>query len=319
MKLHEDRYSFIAILNRIHDTSKVRTDILEKDYYVTLMLRELADMQYELPAYFKGGTALYKALKSIRRFSEDIDLTVSVDNCNSNQAKKRLEAATKKYRTLPRTSEKHLEDDRKGSITAVYDYSPVVTVDEGDPLQRFSHVKIEATSFTVSEPVTDLEIEPMIYTSATEEQRRILADDYNLNPFKIKTIRLERIFVDKIIAAEFYYDRGMYFDTAKHVYDVSVMLDMPIIQSLLGNPSEMQEMINYKRLEETRRIGSDLAEKSFSDYCVFEGISNNDEYDKAFQMMQQNYVFREEDVLSKEHVVRRWNTLRETLNHLFSD
>ena len=58
-------------------------------------------MQYELPAYFKGGTALYKALKSIRRFSEDIDLTVSIDNCNGKQAKKRLEAATKKYRLFP--------------------------------------------------------------------------------------------------------------------------------------------------------------------------------------------------------------------------
>lgn len=29
-----------------------------------------------LPAYFKGGTALYKALKTTNRFSEDIDFSV---------------------------------------------------------------------------------------------------------------------------------------------------------------------------------------------------------------------------------------------------
>ena len=79
MMLHEDRYSFLAILNQIHDASGVRLDILEKDYYVSLLLRELAEKQKVLPAYFKGGTALYKAQKSIRRFSEDIDLTVSVE------------------------------------------------------------------------------------------------------------------------------------------------------------------------------------------------------------------------------------------------
>ena len=73
MMLHEDGYAFLASLNQIHDTFGVRLDILEKDYYVSLLLRELAEKQKELPAYFKGSTALYKAQKSIRRFSEDID------------------------------------------------------------------------------------------------------------------------------------------------------------------------------------------------------------------------------------------------------
>ena len=66
--------------------------------------------------------------------------------------------ATKKYQALPRTSRKDLEDDRKGSITTVYDYTPLVGVDSDDPLQRFGYVKVESTSFTVSEPFTPLEI-----------------------------------------------------------------------------------------------------------------------------------------------------------------
>ena len=56
MKLHEDKYSFLNILNLINESSGIRTDILEKDYYVTLLLKELADKQKSLPAYFKGGT-----------------------------------------------------------------------------------------------------------------------------------------------------------------------------------------------------------------------------------------------------------------------
>ena len=53
MKLHEDRYAFLTIINLIHEISGIRSDILEKDYYVSLLLRELAEKQSQLPAYFK--------------------------------------------------------------------------------------------------------------------------------------------------------------------------------------------------------------------------------------------------------------------------
>ena len=240
-------------------------------------------------------------------------LTVCIDNCSNNQAKKRLELATKKYQSLPRTSRKELEDDRKGSITAVYDYAPLVGIDSDDPLQRFGYVKVEGTSFTVSEPFTPLEIEPILYTYATEEQRQILQAQYDVGPFRINTIRLERIFADKIFAAEFYYERKMYFDVAKHLYDVSVMLDLEQIQKMIGNQQMFLEMLGYKRLEETRRTGSDLAEKKFSDFQLLGGFGDNAALRKDYQNMQRNYVFLEEDVLSFDYVVEQWKKLREIL------
>ena len=316
MKLHRDKYSFLNIIGLIHSVTGIREDILEKDYYVTLLLKELSEKQETLPAYFKGGTALYKAQKSIRRFSEDIDLTICIDNCSGSQAKKRLETATKKYLSLPRTSRKELEDDRKGSITAVYDYMPLVTVDTDDPLQRFGYVKVEGTSFTVSEPFSTLEIEPVIYTYATEEQRSILREQFGVMPFPIKTIRLERIFADKIFAAEFYYERGMYFDVAKHIYDVSVMLDLQPIQDMLGNTGLFLEMSEYKRLEETRRTGSDLADRKFPDFKIFYDISDNTALKDAYQNMQKNYVFSEKDLLTFEFVISQWKKLQEVLNDI---
>lgn len=316
MMLHEDRYAFLAILQQIHAVSGVRLDILEKDYYVTLLLKELSEKQRTLPAYFKGGTALYKAQKSIRRFSEDIDLTVSIENCSNTQAKRRLESAAKKYTSLPRTSDVDMEENRKGSITAVFDYEPVVPVDEIDPLQRFRHVKIEATSFTVSEPFTDLEIESILYTFSDAEQKKVFREIYGITPFRIQTITLERIFADKILAAEFYFERGLFFDVAKHVYDVSIMLDLPVIKALLSNPTELLRMIDYKRLEETRRIGSDLSNKSFCDYSVFSGISNNTSFETEFYKMQQNYVFNENDILSRDFIIKQWSKIQDILYRL---
>ena len=96
MKLHLDKDAFGVLLEDIHSRTCYRTDVLEKDYYVVLILSELAEMQKDgLPAYFKGGTALHKALKTTNRFSEDIDLSVDTRNCSRSQSVKRLERATK--------------------------------------------------------------------------------------------------------------------------------------------------------------------------------------------------------------------------------
>ena len=42
MKLHLDKYAFDTIISNISKRSNIRRDILEKDYYVTLILNELA-------------------------------------------------------------------------------------------------------------------------------------------------------------------------------------------------------------------------------------------------------------------------------------
>lgn len=65
MNLHLDKNAFSFLLESIHDATGYRTDVIEKDYYVVLILHELAEKQQNgLPAYFKGGTALYQG-KSI--------------------------------------------------------------------------------------------------------------------------------------------------------------------------------------------------------------------------------------------------------------
>ena len=84
MKLHEDKIVFDTIITNISNKSSIRRDILEKDYYVTLILHELSMKNNQGFAYFKGGPSLYKGLKSIKRFSEDIDLTVDVSDCNNS-------------------------------------------------------------------------------------------------------------------------------------------------------------------------------------------------------------------------------------------
>lgn len=313
MKLHQDRDAFEALLSDVSKRTGIRNDIVEKDYYLTLLLWELAERQGTLPAYFKGGTALYKAIGRMKRFSEDIDLTVEIHDCSKSQGKKRLEVAANGYQALSRTSDKARESNQRGSITSVYEYNPVTAVDADDALQRFGYVKIEATSFTISEPVESLEISPLLYSEATSDQRRVLDENYEVKPFNINTIKLERIFADKVLASEFYYQRQMLFDTAKHLYDLTTMMEQDRIQSLLSAPDELVKMLAYKRSEERERIGSDLTEKPFSDFKLFQAVGVDTELTAAFIKMQEIYVFSKSDVLSPEQLTASMTVLNQIL------
>lgn len=71
MKLHLDRDAFYTIISTINKSNpNYRVDILEKDYYVCLLLKELTERNNQAYAYFKGGTTLMLGVTviSISRF-----------------------------------------------------------------------------------------------------------------------------------------------------------------------------------------------------------------------------------------------------------
>lgn len=313
MKLHNDKDAFQALLSAISEKTGIRQDIIEKDYYLTLLLSELSSWQTELPAYFKGGTALYKALGSLKRFSEDIDLTVEVQDCSKSQGKKRLETAANGYTSLPRTSDKTREINTKGSITSVYEYQPVTKIDADDTLQRFGYVKVEATSFTISEPVEALVVTPLLYSEANSEQQIILQNHYDVFPFEVKTIKLERIFADKILATEFYYQRQMMFDAAKHLYDLTLMMKTERISALLSMQDELMKMLEYKRREELNRIGSDLAQKPIADFLLFKALESDTKLQGIFAEMQRVYVFNDDDIIPFSEIIKQMSRLYKIL------
>lgn len=304
MKLHDSRDAFETIILTIAEREDIRPDVLEKDYYVTLLLKELSLNQDKWKAYFKGGTALYKALSSINRFSEDIDLTVYIKDCSNTQGKKRLEQSAQGYSFLQRLTADNESINSKGNVTSVYGYISILTdMDKDDPLQRFGRVKVEATSFTISEPWETMEIAPIIYTKATDEEKYILETEFAVGLFGLQTIKLERIFVDKIFAAEFYYVRykasssateaNYAFDVAKHIYDLVILYNHPKIQALLENPHWLRELISFKRAEEALRKGGIPADLNIKDFSYPAELLLDKDFEAEYNRMQDIYVFQD--------------------------
>ena len=78
MNLHLNKELFREFIDNLNARTNIDSDIIEKDYYVCTILKDLSKKQDELHAYFKGGTAIYKILDTMNRFSEDINLTVKI-------------------------------------------------------------------------------------------------------------------------------------------------------------------------------------------------------------------------------------------------
>lgn len=293
MNLHLHKNDFAFLIRRAAEHSGISADIIEKDYYVTLMLEELAGKQDTIKAYFKGGTCLYKIYAPMQRFSEDIDLTVCVKGISNSQAKKMLEHPSKKFYSLKLETENSANENHKGSITQMYQYDSCFDVPV-DPLQRYEKVKVEATSFTISEPTEKNWIHPLLVDVLPGDIVESVKDEYGLHDFQIENISLERIFCDKLLAAEFYVQREEYFDVAKHMYDIATMIEMSRVQAMLKNEAAFINYLSYKRIEETLRIGSDLSHKPFGEFQLFDAVFFYQKFEVAFEDMQRKYIFQDE-------------------------
>ena len=312
MNLHLNKELFRDMIDTINTKTGVAIDIIEKDYYVCLILKELSKKQDEIKAYFKGGTAVYKILENMNRFSEDIDLTVKVLPGESNtRNKKRLKESALGYNLEGLELIKEECIDNKGSVTGMYKYTSVYA-DSDVPLQRAGKIQVESTSFTVSEPAEKYCIEPLIYKLANDTEKKILEEKFDVSKIEIEIIKLERMFIDKIFAAEFYYIRNMYMDVAKHLYDISILFANEKIQKLFENKEELSKLIEYKRQEEKVRIGGIDENTSIKDFTYFK-LDFSNELIKEFQNMQNKYVLNDKYKINIDEVK---NILKDIYNRI---
>lgn len=178
-------------------------------------------------------------------------------------------------------------------------------------MQRNGKIQIESTAFTISEPTNEYTVEPLILKLANENERKILNEKYDIKEIKIKTITLERMFIDKIFAAEFYYIReNKNVDFAKHVFDICTLLDNKDISSFLKDKKRIRRVVLYKRLEERNRIGGVDENLKIKDFKYL-----NEELSKerieAINILQDKYVLKEEYKFKIDEIKNKLKILKE--------
>jgi len=99
---------------------------IEKDWWVTVMLKALFQTECRDSLIFKGGTSLSKGFNIIERFSEDIDLAVShslfgIEKTSKSQRDK-LRKMARKY--IHETLSAQLDTQLKNMGITGYTYVP---------------------------------------------------------------------------------------------------------------------------------------------------------------------------------------------------
>ena len=238
MYLHENE-SFRDVILEVSNRSGISEDIIEKDYYITLILKELRDK--ESGVVFKGGTSLSKAFHAIDRFSEDVDITFT--EYLDAQKRKRL-----KYSIIkPISRELGLTISNWKKTASYMDYNKYElsykSISEMDnPIPPM--VVLETALMSYSFPVEDKEITSIIYDYLKETDMSVL-EKYDLVPFEMKVQSLVRTLVDKMFAVCDYYILGRARRNSRHLYDVYKLY--PLV-----NENEIEDLIKEVRIHRAK-------------------------------------------------------------------
>lgn len=214
MYLHNDKNAFSKILEKVSQASNIQADLVEKDYYVTLILKELASASDKI--VFKGGTSLSKARKVVNRFSEDVDISFT-EHIGASRRKKL------KYNIIAPIAQKlglvisnfdKTQSDRDVNNYA-FEYVPLFKSDKHvDPT-----VKVETSLITAVFPYDEMSIGNYI----ADYSKDISLSEYGLEPFTMKVQALERTMVDKVFAICDYYMQGKSRRLSRHIYDIHML------------------------------------------------------------------------------------------------
>lgn len=89
MNLHHNTQLFSQTLRAASQYLNIKLEFVEKDYWITSLLKRLSNSRYNNDSVFKGGTSLSKGYHLIDRFSEDLDLAIiNTANKSGNEIKK---------------------------------------------------------------------------------------------------------------------------------------------------------------------------------------------------------------------------------------
>jgi predicted nucleotidyltransferase component of viral defense system len=199
MNLHESK-EFNEAISKASEFLKIRPLLIEKDYWVTFLLRNLSLSEFKSNVVFKGGTSLSKAYNCIDRFSEDVDLAIlKVESQNDNQLKSMMKSIEHNITVGLSYVEKHPSEEKRGRNRRTFYNYPKALVDK-----EFGEVKetlqLEINTFTNPVPHEIAGIESYVALYFRTNGFEKLIAQYSLQPFELNVLTRERTFFEKLLS-----------------------------------------------------------------------------------------------------------------------
>lgn len=222
MFLHENKNLFKQIVLSVSNILKVDPSIVVKDYYVTMLLKCIAESNPDL--MFKGGTSLSKGYNIIRRFSEDLDLTLIPSNPMSEGERRKFNHSIEDcFNSL----------GLKLSNDSIRYKSDFVCFKAKFPCKEVvsfitEEIKIESVlrrkGRVLNAPYSRVSITNYIYSVLKDNSMNLLSK-FDLLPFEVNVYDIRYTLCEKLIAVGNNYLRGKSERLSRHLYDISKLLN----------------------------------------------------------------------------------------------
>lgn len=240
---------------------------VEKDWWVSMVLKALSLTQFSNLMSFKGGTSLSKGWQLIERFSEDIDIALKREGrfsingtSNAQLAKSRRTARHYIVRELPEELKSALESLgirgfnveaetsrlKDGTIVEMRadSHPSVIYVNYESIVPEVSEylqprVKIEISSLSMDEPVEEKLLCSLISENVSE------VEDMNV---VFKTVVPTRTFLEKVflLHEEFQKDNPRCYRMSRHLYDLEKIMDMPFGKEALADKQLYMDIVEHR-------------------------------------------------------------------------
>ncbi len=232
MNLHHDKEALEELIIGAANELAIPTNVIEKDYYVTITLKALFEKVTDL--VFKGGTSLTKCYQLLDRFSEDIDLSYTAESgvpgeSRKKQLKKAIVSTMEEF-DFPINNLENIRSRRnyncyRANYPSMYEQSDILKPE----------LMIETYVAMLPFPTTKRMVDNYIYRFLKKINRLDLAENYNLMPFEITTQTIERTLVDKVFALCDYYLDGKTERHSRHLYDIHKIIESVGISEKLSS------------------------------------------------------------------------------------
>ena len=227
MILHEDEKMFQDAIVATAQYFKIPEVYIEKDYWVSLVLKGLFASEISSQVVFKGGTSLSKCHHLIERFSEDIDLVVfRVGNETDNQLKRKLKTVGKVVGEIVPEIDIPGYTNKKGMIRkTVHQYEKAF---DGDLGQVGESIVMEASWLGNSEPFSKKSVTCYIQDFIEANGPHELLEKYELVSFDVQALSVRRTFCEKIMSLVRFSltgdPREELPNKVRHIYDLHLMM-----------------------------------------------------------------------------------------------
>ena len=199
VNLHETSDVYLELVQRTASDLSVPAIYVEKDYWVTQVLKRLCESEYCEAVVFKGGTSLSKAHRLIERFSEDVDLAIreadSLGDSRRRQLMKAIERVAGKDLIY---CEGHPLESKHGRFRKTA-YAFPTRSDAAELGHVADTLLIEVNSFANPEPWGSMRIATLIFDFLAKADQVEMIGRYKLEPFTFPVLGAERTLCEKIM------------------------------------------------------------------------------------------------------------------------